>query len=286
MAISANLNSFKNSKGEGRLGSQPGAAMTLSSPKSFETTRVSPQPTQPLTGVTAGNPVTTAFIPELLTQPAKEALSSTQPLATAVATKLPAATFVKPEILLPFLPPLLLPKTTTQLARGAIEHLNTANPATVMEAINTIINKNIAAGGLMNYLERKVKVGEVLNELAKDWADTTKQDFAEAFNMDRNKLEVMDPIVSIAILNDPELEEELRVENTPQTTDKDLLENRRIVWQYPPPGTPLEPPYLILVAVEHQDVVKAEEVLQSILGELMNYQGYKIPKTTVQRLRG
>jgi hypothetical protein len=104
--------------------------------------------------------------------------------------------------------------------------------------------------------------------------------------MDRNKLEVMDPIVSIAILNDPELEEELRVENTPQTTDKDLLENRRIVWQYPPPGTPLEPPYLILVAVEHQDVVKAEEVLQSILGELMNYQGYKIPKTTVQRLRG
>ncbi len=285
MAISANLNSFKNSKGEGRLGSQPGAAMTLSSPKSFETTRVIPQPTQPLTGVTAGSPAATAFIPELLTQPAKEALSSTQPLVTAVATKLPAATFVRPDILLPFLPPLLLPKTTTQLARGAIEHLNMANPATVTEAINTIINKNIAAGGLMNYLERKVKVGEVLNELAKDWTDTTKQDFAEAFNMDRNKLEVMDHIVSIAILNDPELDEEIRIENTPQTTDKDLLENRRIVWQYPPPGTPLEPPYLILVAVEHQDVVKVEEVLQSILGELVSYQGYKVPKTAAQRLR-
>jgi hypothetical protein len=282
MAISANLNSFKNSKGEGRLGSQPmaSAAMTLSSPKLFETPGAMSQPTQPLTGIAARNLTTTAVTPELLTQPAKETPLSTQPLTAAVVTKF------RPEILLPFLPPLLLPKTTTQLARGAIEHLNTANPATVREAINTIINKNIAAGGLMNYLERKVKVGEVLNELAKDWADTTKQDFAEAFNMDRNKLEVMDHIVSIAILNDPELEEELRVENTPQTTDKDLLENRRIVWQYPPPGTPLEPPYLILVAVEHQDVVKAEEVLQSILGELMNYQGYKIPKTTVQRLRG
>jgi hypothetical protein len=102
--------------------------------------------------------------------------------------------------------------------------------------------------------------------------------------MTADKLEVMDSIVSLAILNDPDLEGELQAENTPETTEGDLLENRRIVWQYPPPGTPLEPPYLVLVAVEHRDVAQAEEVVQTILGQLVDYQGYKIPKTAAQKL--
>jgi hypothetical protein len=179
----------------------------------------------------------------------------------------------------------LLPKTTTQLAQGAITQLNGASPEVLREALQTIRSKNIAAGGLINYLERKVKVGEVLQQLASNWSEETKRDFAEAFQMDAGKLPVMDLIVSIAILNDPDLDEEIRIENTPETTEGDLLENRRIVWQSPPPGTPLDPPYLVLVAVEHEDVAKAEEVVKSILGELVDHQGYKIPRAAAQKLR-
>lgn len=177
----------------------------------------------------------------------------------------------------------------TQMARGAIQQLNNANPAVLKEAIITIKNKNIPGGGLMNYLERKVKVGEVLNVFAKDWSTETKEDFASpnTFNMDINKLDVnvMDSIVSIAILNDPDLEDEIKIENTPDTTENDLLSNRRVVWQYPEPGTPLDPPYLVLVAVEHQDIAKAEDIVQSIMGELVNHEGYKIPRGAAQKLR-
>jgi hypothetical protein len=137
----------------------------------------------------------------------------------------------------------------------------------------------------MNYLERKVKVGEVLNELAKDWEDETQRDFAEAFNMAANKLPVMDSIVSMAVLNDPDLDEELMAENLPEASEADLMENRRITWQYPPAGTTLNPPYVILVAVEHRDVAEAEEVLERIVGQLTTYQGFKLPKTTVAKLK-
>jgi len=163
--------------------------------------------------------------------------------------------------------------------------LNGASQPVLQEAIHTIRNRSMAAGSLMNYLERKVIIGEVLNDLAKDWSEETKRDFAEAFQMAVDKLDVMDAIVSIAILNDRDLEDEIRVENTPETTEADLLENRRIVWQYPPPGTILQPPYLILLAVEHRDIQRAEEVIQSIIGELVEHQGFKIPKAAAQKLR-
>lgn len=175
----------------------------------------------------------------------------------------------------------ILEKTATQLARGAMQQLNNAGTAVRDEAINTIKNRNINPTGLMNYLERRVKVGEALNEMSKDWDPQTQQDLAEAFNMDKAKLAVMDAIVSLAILNDPELEDELRVEHMGDTSQTALLENRRIVWQYPPPGTPLNPPYVVLVAVEHQDLSEAQEVIDEIMGQLTVQEGFKVPKGPV-----
>lgn len=226
-------------------------------------------------------------------QPASPAATPAQPTALATAVMLNPnlvanlGGLVTPRPPFPpvLLPPLALPKTTSQIAQGAINLLNGASQAVLQEAINTVKNRNIAADNLMNYLERKVIVGEVLNELARDWSDETKQDFAEAFRTTPDKVDVMDAIVSIAILNDPDLKDELIIENTPETTEGDLLENRRVVWQYPPPGTVLQPPYLILLAVEHRDTRRAEEVVQSILGALVDYQGYKVPKSAVQKLR-
>ncbi len=240
-----------------------------------------------------GGPFTARAISEVPERPAPAAplLQPAVPLTAAPLAIRPEIIARMPEIvprippIIRELPPLLLPKTTTQLARGAINQLVGANPAVVREAISTIRNKNVAGARLMSYLERKTKIGEVLNAMAKDWSQETKQDFADSFQMAADKLEVMDSIVSVAILNDPDLEEELTIENTPGATEKDLLENRRIVWQYPPPGTPLDPPYLVLVAVEHRDVAKAEEVVRSILGELVDFEGYKIPKAAAQKLR-
>ena len=72
-------------------------------------------------------------------------------------------------------------------------------------------------------------------------------------------------IVAIAILNEPDLEAELRGENTTVAGPGDLLENRRITWQYPPPGTPLSPPYVVLVAGE---VLVSITALEPLLGGL------------------
>jgi hypothetical protein len=192
-----------------------------------------------------------------------------------------------PDLIRPLPLPVFFPeKTTTQIAQGAIGLLNGASQAVLQEAVNTVKNRNIAASNLMNYLERKVKIGEVLSELAARWSEDTKQDFAEAFQMPKDKLEVMDAIVSISVLNDPDLDEELMVENMSEATDADLLENRRIVWQYPPPGTVLQPPFLILLAVEHRDTKRAEELIQSIIGGLVDYQGYKLPRAAAQKLTG
>jgi hypothetical protein len=187
---------------------------------------------------------------------------------------------------LPNLPIFLPEKTTTQIAQSAIALLNSASQAVLQEGVNTVKNRRVEAGNLMNYLERKVKIGEALSQLAAQWSADTKQDFAEAFQMTQDKLEVMDVIVSLAVLNDPDLTEELQIENTPETTTDDLLENRRIVWQYPPPGTVLQPPFLVLLAVEHRDTKRAEEVLQSIIGVLVDHEGYKLPRAAVQKLTG
>ena len=178
-----------------------------------------------------------------------------------------------------------LDKTTTQIAQGAVKQLRGAGAAVIREAVSTIKNKNITAAGLLNFLERRTRVGEVLNELANDWSAPTKQDFAEAFQMPNtaDKLPVMDAMVSISILNDPDLKNELQAENTTSASQADLLENRRIVWQWPQPGTPFTPPYLIMVAVERQDTTQAQNIIQSIMGDLVDFQGFKIPSAAVPR---
>ena len=90
--------------------------------------------------------------------------------------------------------------------------------------------------------------------------------------------------VVIAVLNDHDLESELRGENTPPATPNDLLQNRRIVWQWPPAGTVLTPPYLIMVAVDSQDAQAATDVVRAILGQLSTFQGFKLPSAAIQQL--
>ena len=131
----------------------------------------------------------------------------------------PEAVKVEPNILLN-----LLDKTTTQLARGAVNQLKGVSQAVLSEAVNTVKNKKIKPELLMNYLERKVRIGEVLNDMAKDWDRETKEDFTQALNMEPKKVDVMDSIVSLAILNDPELENDLRVENMDEGDGAKLLE--------------------------------------------------------------
>jgi hypothetical protein len=196
---------------------------------------------------------------------------------------------------LPFPPPLPLPepvpplpavpKTATQLAQGAAAHLRDADRAVLDEAVTTVRNSRVSPDGLMYHLERKVLVGEVLNRLAQAWTQETRQDFAAAFSMGADRTAVMDAIVSLAILNDPDLERELRAENLPPPTQTALIENRRIAAQYPPAGTVVQQPYLILVAVEHQDTAQAEQVVQSIVGDLADVQGFKLPSAAADKLR-
>lgn len=301
--------------GTGRLGIQPSPATVAAQPVVTKTRKVvgTPLPTQPaatkatpqptlkgtaraITAAGARQPAATLAAAQAISRGITPTITTTGIGPGAIGKAVSAFTTptIRPEAIgkgilstyLPFLPQLgLLAKTTTQIAQGAIKQLTEAQASIIKEAINTIKSRSVAAGGLMNYLERKVRIGEVLNELAKDWSDDTKQDFAAAFQMDSKKLNVMDSIISISILNDPELEEEILIENTPETTDADLLENRLIVWQYPEPGTPLDPPYIVLVAVEHQEVAQAEDILCSITEELVSYQGYKIPKAAAKKLK-
>jgi hypothetical protein len=186
----------------------------------------------------------------------------------------------------PFPLPPPAPKTATELARAAIGHLGDASRDVVQEAVNTIKIKNLTADGLLDYLERKVRVGEVLNQLARTWSDTTVTDFADAFQMDKAKLDTMDALVSIAILNSKDLADEILGENMPQTTPQDLQDNRVIVAQSPAAGSVMNPPYMILVAVEYRDVAHAEDVLKSITDQLVDFQGMKLPSAAAQKLQG
>lgn len=155
------------------------------------------------------------------------------------------------------------------------------------EAIRTVSNQRLTGDALMDYLERKVRIGEVLGNRAAEWSDTTKADFAGqsgAFQMTPDRPDIMDAIVSIAILNDRNLEADIRGENSKETTADDLLKNRRIVWQSPPAGTVLTPPYIVVIAVEYQEVATAEAVVSSIRDQLGDYQGFKLPKSAIQKL--
>lgn len=262
-----------------------------------------------LAAVTAANPLFTAAAPPVAAQPpAGQPINEAPPMMTAPAPPLmtaaapPFMTAAGPTLgirdlgVRPVFPPVFeipplvfqpFEKTTTQIAQGAMKQLRAAAPAVLREAVSNITNKKIAAGQLLNHLERRTRVGEVLNELANDWSAETKQDFAEAFQMPNNadKLPVMDAMVSIAILNDPDLQNELMAENTSEASQADMLENRRIVWQWPQPGTPFTPPYLIMVAVEREDTSQAQNIIQSIVGDLVDFQGYKLPTAAANKLR-
>lgn len=183
----------------------------------------------------------------------------------------------------PFLPP--QDRTATQLANGAIAQMTNVAPPLVREAMNTVVNANLGQpSSLMSHLERFVRVGEVLNEVASRWSETTRGDFAKAFNnMDVGKVDVMDTVVSLAILNDPDLETELRIENTPDTVDSDLV-RRKVVWQSPPPGTPLEPPYVVMIAVDYTDTATADDLVKGIVDQLVMRDNFRMPRAATDKL--
>ncbi len=195
--------------------------------------------------------------------------------------------FVPPITTFPF-PPVFQPippaKTATQLAESAINMLNAAQAGPLNDALSTVKAKRIDGDKLIEYLERRVRVGEVLQELARDWTQDTKGDFGAAFQLGADKLDVMDLIVAISILSDPDLDDEIRAENLSEASTEDLLENKQIVWQHPPPGSVLEPPYMILVAVEHRDVAEAERAVTAILNQLTTVDGYRMTKSAAGRL--
>ena len=199
---------------------------------------------------------------------------------------------IRPPLPITTMPPLVPPTPVVQapvtaLARGAIAQLNAEDPANVAEAIRTIRNQQLTAETLMDYLERKVRIGEVLGNRAAQWSDTTRTDFAGqngAFQMPAGKTDVMDAIVSVAILNDRNLEADIRGENTKEITQDDLLQNRLVKWQWPPAGTVLAPPYVVVVAVDYREVATADSVVSSILDQLGVYQGFKLPKAIIQKL--
>jgi hypothetical protein len=175
-------------------------------------------------------------------------------------------------------------RTATELARGAVTLLDRLDRGVVAEALQTVENVGVNGNALMQYLERKVRVSEVLSNFAATWSDPTKADFAAAFRMEVNRLEAMDAIVSVAILSDPDLETELRRENTRVPGPNDFLEQRRILYQWPPAGTPLEPPYLMLVVVEAEDVSATQDAVQAILGQLDFLRTFRLPRTVVAKL--
>ena len=187
-----------------------------------------------------------------------------------------------------FIPPLqLLPqvKTATQLARSAISTLDAASGDLLNDAINTLKGRGIPGPELLDFLERRVRIGEVLNQMSSTWGQTTGNDFAEAFQMDAGRRDVMDAIVAIAILSGPDIDEEILVENTPRTQEQDLLDNRVIVDQWPKGGTAMQPPYMILVAVEYRDVAQAQDIVRSITDQLAEHEGYKLTRNAIGRLR-
>jgi len=181
------------------------------------------------------------------------------------------------------------PRTATQLARGALAQLNGVGADPVGRAINAISSAGIADGsGIMTLLERKTRIRAILDAFAASWDQTTKTDFSDAFPVPADQTDVMDAIVSLAILNDRDLEAEIIAENSSQTSTGDLTDNRQIVWQYPPAGTVLQPPYVILVAVEYRDIASAEDIFHSVADQLGTFTRgpltLRVPKSVIQSL--
>jgi hypothetical protein len=250
-----------------------------------------PSPFGPATGIRPGVSATTPVEAERPPIGVRPPPGVSFPIAvdTPIFTGPPIATRPPIQTLPPiFFPPLILQinKTATQLARSGIVTLNDASVDVVTQALDTIRGRNLRAPGLIDYLERRVKIGEVLNQLATTWSDTTVGDFAEALQMPRDRRDVMDAIVAIAILNEADLEEQLLAENLPDASQEDLLDNRVIVEQWPPGGTVMQPPYVVLVAVEYRNISQAQEVVDSIMNELVDHEGVKLTRTAAEKLRG
>ncbi len=261
----------------------------MSSP--FITTRVVPGLGR-MTGPAA--PPATAPVPEPPTPPPGQPTTAEAPPAPAPPAAPPALSAnlraLSPallgrlgELVVRPTPPVER-RTFTQMAQEAIGQLRAAPREILQEAVRTLQAKGVAGADIVNLLERRTRIGEVLSGSAARWSAETVTDFAAAFQMDASKTATMDQIVALGILNDRELESELREENLPPVTAQDLLQNRRIVFQHPAPGTELQPPYVILVAVEHQDLRRAEDAVAAILGQLVDFQGYRMPRDAAARL--
>jgi hypothetical protein len=178
-------------------------------------------------------------------------------------------------------PPVPQPHVATDLARRAVDQLRGTGENVVNDAIAAAHNAGLPPASLMAFLARKVLIGEVLGSPAAGWSDETRRDFAGALNIAVDRQDVMDAVVSLAVLNDPDLEQEMRGEHMTPASEADLLGSRRVVWQHPPPGTPLQPPYVVLIAVEHEQVAEAQEAVDAILGELTTLSGFRVPRRPV-----
>ena len=235
----------------------------------------------PLTGVGLGFDRVPPVVPSPpVAPPAPPPATPPVLTATVIAPELLATLSVPPRVYVP--PP---PKTTTQLARGAISQLSQLAPPQVRRAMNTVVNAGLNGEKLMTHLEQYVRVGEVLNELAARWSEATRTAFISAMRTQADQIDndVMDAIVSLAILGDNDLDPELKLENTPETTAEELT-NRKVVWQSIAPGAALQPPYVIVVAVEYTDVVKAEEAVKAITGGLVMRDGFRMPREIADRV--
>lgn len=221
-----------------------------------------PPPPDPALGVRAGIGTISAIDPSVL-----------------AGIRIPPDLIIPPRV-----EPVPQRQTLTQLAQQAIAQLRAAEREPLLEAIRTLQAKSLPGADVVNLLERRTRIGEVLSQPAERWAAETVNDFATAFQMNAQRTGVMNLVTAIGILNDRELEAELRLENMPAITPNELLQNRRIVYQYPPPGTELQPPYVILVAVEHQDLRRADEAVNAIIGQLVDFQGYRLPRDAAARI--
>ncbi|BBH71859.1 hypothetical protein ACTI_85440 [Actinoplanes sp. OR16] len=178
------------------------------------------------------------------------------------------------------------PHTTTLLVEHAIASLDGLPADTIRAALSFVQAKpqKVAPGELFEDLRQRTSFDEVLRERAEGWRPVTRRVFADVFAMPGENLAAMDAIVCIALLNRPDLEQALRAENAVAPTVEQLLENRRILWQYPPSGTPLTPPYVIVVAVESTDTGPAEDVVVRIMSSLVTAaSGYRLPRLAAQK---
>jgi hypothetical protein len=232
--------------------------------------------------------------PPIPTAPASDPQPPAAP-ATSFATVRPTVAAINPALLaalqpaiLTAPPPIFNPpapqRTVTQLAQDAVAQLRGAARDALSEAVRTLQAKSVQGKDIMSLLERRTRIGEVLSGSAARWSADTVGDFAAAFQMDATRIGAMDLIVALAVVNDAGVEAELRSENLPPATPQDFLQNRKVVFQYPPPGTELTPPYVILVAVESQDFARADEAVNSIYGQLVDFQGYRMPRDAAARL--